>query len=189
MDAAEAVFGHLFGEVKVRLSSPNHNPDFQSAYESYVSLVQFILKSFHFSQEERDDLVQDVFLRLFQTWDRIDSTKIKGFLSITTRNLAIDKVRQGRVRKTEAVGEDIALANKTIWEQDLDQCAAISIAERFIHEIALKEGGEAFGLFYRDGLSAREIAEKLGESTGTITSRISRMRQKFKDELKLRLEN
>ncbi|WP_176736860.1 RNA polymerase sigma factor [Oligoflexus tunisiensis] len=161
--------------------------NFREIYEAHVGLVQFVLRSFRLSEEERDDLVQDVFLRLHQSLDRIDPLKIKGFLSITARNLAIDKVRQSQSRKTEAVGEDIANLEATLWEQNTDRRAVIAVAERFIEEVARQPGGECFGLFYKEGLSVRDIAERLGESTGTITSRLSRMRQKFKDDLARKL--
>jgi RNA polymerase sigma-70 factor (ECF subfamily) len=161
---------------------------FREIYEAHVGLVQFVLRSFRLSDEERDDLVQEVFLRLHQSMDRIDPLKIKGFLSITSRNLAIDKVRQSQSRKTEAVGEDIASLEGTLWEQNTDRRAVIAVAERFIEEVARQPGGECFALFYREGLSVRDIAERLGESTGTITSRLSRMRQKFKDDLAKKLD-
>lgn len=161
---------------------------FREIYESHVGLVQFVLRSFRLSDEERDDLVQEVFLRLHQSMDRIDTLKIKGFLSITARNLAIDKARQSQSRKTEAVGEDIATLEGSLWEQNTDRRAVIAVAERFIEEVARQPGGECFGLFYKEGLSVRDIAERLGESTGTITSRLSRMRQKFKDDLAKKLD-
>jgi len=161
---------------------------FREIYESHVGLVQFVLRSFRLSDEERDDLVQDVFLRLHQSISRIDPLKIKGFLSITARNLAIDKVRQSQSRKTEAVGEEISALEGSLWEQNSDRRAVIAVAERFIDEVARQPGGECFGLFYKEGLSVRDIAERLGESTGTITSRLSRMRQKFKDDLAKKLD-
>lgn len=55
---------------------------FREVYEAHVGLVQFVLRSFRLSEEERDELVQEVFLRLLQSMDRIDPLKIKGFLSI-----------------------------------------------------------------------------------------------------------
>jgi RNA polymerase sigma factor (sigma-70 family) len=161
---------------------------FREIYEAHVGLVQFVLRSFRLSEEERDDLVQEVFLRLHQSMDRIDPLKIKGFLSITARNLAIDKARQAQSRKTEAVGEDIAQLEGALWEQNTDRRAVIAVAGRFIEEVARQPGGECFGLFYKEGLSVRDIAERLGESTGTITSRLSRMRQKFKDDLAKKLD-
>lgn len=164
------------------------NAQFREIYEAHVGLVQFVLRSFRLSDEERDDLVQEVFMRLFQSWDRIDPLKIKGFLSISARNLAIDRVRQTQSRKTEAVGEDIGSLEGALWEQNSDRRAVIAVAERFIDEVARQPGGECFGLFYKEGLSVRDIAEKMGESTGTITSRLSRMRQKFKDDLAARLD-
>jgi RNA polymerase sigma factor (sigma-70 family) len=160
---------------------------FREIYETHVGLVQFVLHSFRLSDEERDDLVQEVFLRLHQSLHRIDPLKIKGFLSITARNLAIDKVRQSQSRRTEAVGEDISHLEGTLWEQNTDRRAVLAVAERFIEEVTRQPGGECFGLFYKEGLSVRDIAERLGESTGTITSRLSRLRQKFRDDLARKL--
>jgi RNA polymerase sigma factor (sigma-70 family) len=92
----------------------NQNPapadmSLREIYEAHVGLIQFVLRSFRLSEEERDDLIQEVFLRLHPSKDRIDPAKIKGFLSITARNLAIDKDRQSR--KTASVGEDAASQN------------------------------------------------------------------------------
>lgn len=162
--------------------------NFRAIYEEHVGLVQFVLRSFRLSDEERDELVQEVFLRLHQSLDRIDPPRIKGFLSITAKNLGIDRSRQSKTRKTEAVGEDIGKMEGTLWEQNSDRRAVIAVAERFIDEKARQAGGECFGLFYKEGLPVRDIAERLGESTGTITSRLSRMRQKFKEDLAARIE-
>jgi hypothetical protein len=60
----------------------------------------------------------------------------------------------------------------------------LSLLSKYIDDFVHSTGDDTFRLFYRDGLSAKAIAEKKGETVGTITSRLSRQRKRFKDDFR-----
>lgn len=56
------------------------------------SLALYILRD----KAEAEDLTQDVFMRLYNSADKIESQKIPSWLSAVTRNACIDKLRKRR---------------------------------------------------------------------------------------------
>ncbi len=158
--------------------------EFRKIYDSYVDLLYFVLKELSVPLEERDDIVQEAFLRLLRSADSVDHQKIKGFLVVTAKNLVIDKARRARFRKTESVGEIPEGALSFSPEDDEDRKMELKVVGELIREFSQSSGGETFSLFYENGMSVKEIALQLGEPVGTITARLSRMRQKFKDKFK-----
>jgi len=63
------------------------------------SLALYILRDSH----EAEDIAQEVFTRLWKSFDQIDAEKVKQWLSAVTRNACIDKIRK---RKEQQPVED-----------------------------------------------------------------------------------
>ena len=54
---------------------------------------------------------------------------------------------------------------------------------------ALRNSEETLRQFYAEGLSTKEIARRNGEAVSTVTTRLSRLRARFKDEFRRHIEN
>lgn len=57
-----------------------------------------------------------------------------------------------------------------------------------VEEIAVLPGGADFKAFYVDGRKAKDIAAAHGEAVSTVTTRLSRLRERFRERLNSRLQ-
>lgn len=162
---------------------------FEKVYAENIGFVQFVVSKFRLAPQEADELVQDVFLRFYQNRERVDPEKIRSYLAMTARNMAIDIYRKQKSRKTfELEDKHDAAMQDGLWKDDPRRVLESEVAMEFLKAIEGEDGAETLLLFYRDGLSVKEIADRQGEKVGTVTSRLSRLRQKFKDKLQARLD-
>jgi RNA polymerase sigma factor (sigma-70 family) len=147
----------------------------EECYRLYGSVVRSYLRHF-VGEKETDDLLQVVFLELWQSRERIDPSRPLGaWLFGIARKRAIDHLRRRRhdvvavdsVR--ELVGEDGAVfVDKLAWSAEIQVALArLSPQQR-----------EAISLSYFSGLSQSEISKHLGIPLGTVKARMARgMRQ------------
>lgn len=166
---------------------PLSQREFKEIYEKHVGLVRYVLRTFRFREAEESELVQDVFLKLYESWERIDPQKLQSLLAVMTRNMAIDFHRKREREKTDLVEGD-SLPAEPLWHQNPRRFAEMAVASRFIEEVSQTKDGACFGMFYRDELSISEISERLGESPGSISTRMSRLRQKFRERIQAEIE-
>ena len=164
---------------------------FESIYGSFVGLLQFIGNQSRIPVAERDELVQESFLRLFKCGAKFtNEDSVKAFLAVTMRNQIIDRSRRAKTRRTDlesTLETDLSQASTQLWESDtVNDMALVAVAE-VINEIASQEGNEVFGWFYRDGLSVKEIAAKTGEAVGSVTSKLCRLRARNTEMIKTRV--
>jgi len=120
-----------------------------------------------------DDVVQDVFLRLWQSPGSFDANRgsLRSYLLMLTRGRAIDLLRSGASRRnrenvlhstrTRRLGVDPSGGGGEYDGRGDELLSELSIHQR-----------EAIFLAYYVGYSYREVAQVLGQPEGTIKSRI-----------------
>jgi len=166
---------------------------FRWIYQQKAKFVQFIGRKLGLSIPETDDLVQEVFVKLHQNMNKIENEKsLNGWLATVARNIVIDDMRRRKRRKTESVGERVEVLESSSQEIELQEEAIqreieIKLVGDLLEELSDTSAGQSFKEFYKDGMTVKEIAEKNGESVGTVTSRISRFRTKFKEAMKKKI--
>jgi RNA polymerase sigma-70 factor (ECF subfamily) len=139
-------------------------------YDRYSSLVYAIALRVLGETEAAEDILQEIFLRLWRNPATFDSSRgsLPAWLAVITRNRAIDVLRK-RHSKTDL--EDV----KVSVEPDLASGVERS---RILEKIrgALRSMSEpqrsALEMAFFEGLTHTEIAEKSGEPLGTIKTRI-----------------
>ena len=161
------------------MSQKNKNR-FQQLYEAHASLVLFYLRKLNVADDQLDDFVQDVFLRLLNNLEKVDVGKEKSFLVVTARNLVIDRYRKQKHRQTAVDTDQVDVANEALWHSDPQRDYELQVLGQAIDEFCSDERYEAFRMFYREGKSLQEIANALNEPLGTIASRVARQRTQFK---------
>ena len=126
------------------------------------------------SKTEAEDIVQAVYLRLMTRQPRLQSPEHeRAWLIRTAINLCLDYDKSASRRTNVPLDDDIAAA---LPEENADVLEAVwKLPERDRYIIYL---------YYFEELSVKEIASLLDEQTGTITSRLSRARNKLKLLLK-----
>ncbi|MEN8183074.1 MAG: sigma-70 family RNA polymerase sigma factor [Myxococcota bacterium] len=128
------------------------------------------------SREDAEDVVQDVFWRLWTGRARYDPARgrFRGWFNAMARNRAIDVLRSG-ARRTSMRAEDPAAL--TIEEDGPEENAEAELHRRRV-EAALAtlppELKELVELAFYRGLTHREIAQHIGQPLGTVKSRIHR---------------
>ena len=160
-------------------------------YQSHVERVLYHLAP---DWEDRADLAQEVWIRVYRNISRLqEPAKFRGWLSRITTNLFYDELRK-RKRYQSPLSLDAPLTmddGELNWEIASDEpgpedmlstrefylqlrCAIADLPEVFRTTIVLRE---------IEGLAYEEIAEITGVSLGTVKSRIARARQRLQQEL------
>lgn len=161
---------------------------FRKLYDEHVGFVQFVAMRTGVRGSDVDDVVQETFLRLHVHGASLkDPAKVRAWLATTARRVVIDQARKRRERLVDGEAPDVPAPRddeEAGHEQDL------ALVRDMVDEVAAdKAGGETFRLFYVDGLTAREIAARNGEAVSTVTTRLTRLRDAFKDKFRKRIED
>ncbi|HEY4123290.1 MAG TPA: RNA polymerase sigma factor [Rhizomicrobium sp.] len=134
-----------------------------------VVLKQFLHHNWH-NKADVDDLLQEVYVRVCESARNQIPEPAKPFVFTVARNLLIDRVRRERIIPIEAVADLDALEvekdepgpeRNVIARDELRrlQAALDRLPPRAREAIVLKQV---------DGLSRREIAERMGIGEGTV---------------------
>ena len=153
---------------------------FDQLYELYATDVLRVSYYYLGSREMAEDVTQDVFVKLLSNRPELEEGKEKAWLLKVALNRCRDLWRSSWIRKVILghPGFECFPAPDEIGKM-ADQYA---LAEAVSH---LKpEFKEVVLLFYYQGFSVTEIAELLQIAEGTVSSRLSRAREKLQSELK-----
>ncbi|MEG3846744.1 sigma-70 family RNA polymerase sigma factor [Microcoleus sp. herbarium19] len=165
-------------------------------YQSHVDRVLYHLAP---DWQDRADLAQEVWIRVYRNVSRLqEPVKFRGWLSRIATNLFYDELRKRkRVRTPLSLDVPRALEDGEIdWEIPADspgpdedlttrefyeelRSAIADLPEVFRTTIVLRE---------IEGLAYEEIAEMTGVSLGTVKSRIARARQRLQLQLQKYLD-
>ena len=144
------------------------------AYRRHAGAVFGLAKRLLNDHAQAEEVVQEVFLRLWNNPDRFDPDRgsLRSFLLAHSHGRAVDALRSNSSRRrredrdahlTADAGYDL---DREVW--DLALAAQVREALENLHD------GEraAIEMAYFGGLTYREVAEQLGEAEGTVKSRI-----------------
>ncbi len=129
-----------------------------------------------------DDLLQEVFVRVFQNAGRYDPRfTVTAWLFSIARNLAVDFLRrEGRRRRHQPqAARQEALASTVTTVEQREFAKQLDLAIEELPEVY----GSVFLLRDREGLSYEEIGDVLGISVKTVSSRLHRARVQLRDRL------
>ena len=135
-----------------------------------LRLAQRLLRD----QRAAEDIVQDVFLGLWNHPERFDAERgaLRSFLLMKAHGRAVDQLRAERARRDR---EERDFRATPVDQYDLErEVWDLAIAERVQTAMATLTESErtAIGMAYFSGHSYREVAELLGQPEGTVKSRI-----------------
>ena len=159
-------------------------------YDRYSRVVYSFALRIIGDPQIAEELLQEVFFRAWQQGGSFRANRgtfVTWLLSIT-HNMAIDEVRKRRRRPQKSDNDDpeTVLAGVPDTGQDIEEEVWLgSLRETIGAALATLPPAqrEAVELAYFQGLTQREIAERLGEPLGTIKTRMRLGMQKLRDVL------
>jgi RNA polymerase sigma-70 factor (ECF subfamily) len=157
----------------------------RDAYRTYAPAVFGLAVRVLGSDVFAEEVTQDVFVRLWEAPERFDHTRgpLRAYLLAMTHSRAVERIRSEesqRRRVEHARREPLRVVSDPAQiVADHDEGAAV---RRALAELPDDQRG-AIELAYYEGLSYREVAERLDEPEGTVKYRIRSGMQKMKAAL------
>ncbi|TQM12988.1 RNA polymerase sigma-70 factor (ECF subfamily) [Pseudoxanthomonas sp. 3HH-4] len=155
---------------------------FQAQLLAHRGIVAKVAGTYAWHPDDRDDLMQDIATQLWRAWPGYDSARpFATWMYRIALNVAISHVR-GRTRapSPEAWHEDHHdLADPHAHDHEAHE--QVDLLYRFIQ--AQPPLDRALLLLYLEDRSHREMADVLGLSETNVATKISRLKQRLRNEL------
>lgn len=159
---------------------PSGCVDFDRLYENYATDVLRVAYYYLGNREMAEDVTQDVFVKLLTNKPSLEEGKEKAWLLKVALNRCRDLWRSSWIKKVVLghPGFECFPAPDMIG-QLADQQTLTEAVNRLKPEFK-----EVVLLFYYQGFSVSDIASMLEIAEGTVSSRLSRAREKLQKDLK-----
>ncbi len=148
---------------------------FDTIYEKYAEKLYAFSWKYLKSKEEAEELVQSVFLKVWENRNKLKKgTSFKSFLFTIAYNEICNKFRKKKylsefVKETMSTESDVSAGT----EEEIDYRFALEQIEQILARLPEKQR-VIFIKSRFDGKSAKEIAEELGVTPGTVDNYISK---------------
>jgi RNA polymerase sigma-70 factor (ECF subfamily) len=159
------------------------NPDkFEEIVTRYWSrLFGFVRRISYFSQEDIEDILQEVFIKVYKNLnDYDDSLTFSTWIYHITRNTVIDEIRKKKARPmtTQLEAEDISKVFRSSLDiqKELIDAESLDKIRKIIHDLPLKYR-EVLILRFLEEKEYSEIMDILHLPKGTVAALISRGRK------------
>ena len=151
--------------------------NFSACYKNYVNLVNHSLRSFSISQQEKEEIVQEVFTRFYLHLEDINPAKAKSWLVITAQNLAKDSFNKHRRSKTDICQDTALSAEVSLWEKTDGLCEKQASTLEKLEKITSNNSLKTIQAFYFQDKPVKVIAAERKHSVSSVTSALSRERK------------
>lgn len=155
---------------------------FVSYYTDLVMFAFTIVKT----KDASEEIVQEVFVRLWDNRETIEiRSSLKSFLLKSVQNKCIDWLRHQKIKDRYA---EKRLQDNTLYENETESYLMYSELEQSIEKALMsmpEKISQTYSMNRFDGLTYREIADRLDVSVRTVEVRVSKaldfLREKLKD--------
>ena len=172
--------------VKLVLEDQNYFLTIINRYKT--KLFVFIKRLTNIDDEDAEDVLQDVFLKIYLSLNDFDGNlKFSSWAYAITRNQVISNHRKVKVRaEGHAVGLDDDSASKLASSIDIQEDTDKALAKEKITLILNnldKKYREILVLKYLEEKNYQEISDIIRKPVGTVGSMINKAKRLFKKEL------
>jgi RNA polymerase sigma-70 factor (ECF subfamily) len=186
---AEALSGLQDADLMFRVAS-GEAAALEVLYDRYSRVVLSFAFRMLGDRAHAEELLQEVYLKAWRQAANFSQSRgqfVTWLLSIT-HNLAIDEIRKRNRRPQRAASEDpmVMLANVRDGEIPVDDRAVLAtVRDDIVAALANLPDAQriAIELAYFEGLTQREVSERVGEPLGTIKTRMRLGMRKLKEDL------
>ncbi len=164
----------MIGRRDIELFRNGNLEAFERVYRDFWNKVYQFAGLFIDDDFEREDVVQEVFLRIWNKRNVIDTDKdFNGFLFITTRNIVFNRLRNtNRKERIDIVAEKIGLEDNLDIEATIDADFYRKHLDSLIALLPERQR-EAFCLSRKENLPIRKIAERMGITESAVKRHIN----------------
>ena len=148
---------------------------FELLIEKYGNLVWSIGKKFLYRQSDVEDAVQEVFIAIWKSADKFDSSKAKEitFVSMIARRRFIDHLRKiSKHKNLESIDDDNS-RHQLYKESMLNESTDLQLIKNAIKSLDIDDQ-ELLNLSIYQGYSHSEISKLLNLPLGTVKTKIRR---------------
>lgn len=153
---------------------------FKSLYQTYYRrVVRFLIRAFHLSEEDAEELAQDSFLRFYEAMDEYRGEAEWAFLETIARRVACNRIRSRRSIKRSAMMVDIDDPNLAIEpvapaEPDYADKQQAALHRKLLGEAiaSLPDGQRQCMQLWLDDFTYDQIAMILRVSMDSVKSRL-----------------
>lgn len=159
-------------------------------YDAYNRLLYGMIISIVKSREEAEDVLQEVFVKIWEKAQSFDEERGNPYSWIVTltRNKAIDRIRSKGYKTQQKAQQDVDAPEFTLEGEKFDPLETTIFSDRA--ELVRKALGEipesqceVLKIAYYKGMTQSEISEQLDIPLGTVKSRMRQGMIKLKDIL------
>ena len=155
---------------------------FLAQIEEYKRILYKVANAYGTNQDDRQDLVQDMVVQLWRSFDRFDGrAKFSTWMYRVAMNVAISAARSQtrRIRNVlplDEAGLEIPVEEPWLADEGDDL--------RLLHQMIgrLDELNRALIILYLDGYSHAEIGEIMGLSATNVSTRINRIKKRWQND-------
>ena len=153
----------------------------EQVWEAFHTPLQQFIRRRVSDEVTAEDVLQDVFLKIHQHIETLrDVKKLEGWIYQITRNAIIDSYRNSRPTTTLEVEEVLDMPEEL---PDDDVVSDLLPCVRAMVKNLPELDRQALVLTEYQGLTQKELAERLGLSFSGAKSRVQRAREKLKQQL------
>lgn len=167
--------------------------DFENFYITWYSRVKHFARDYVLSEEEAENITQDVFLDFYQKRDSLDfHINVIVYLFTSVKNRCIDYLRRKLLEQEAAakMQEEFDLSFRMKFDsleafnlEGLSEDNIKNIIEKALESLP-ERCREIFVMSKIEGKKQKEIAEELGVSVKTIECQMTIAYKKLREELK-----
>lgn len=159
----------------------NKRDIFLSILENHKGIIYKIANSYCHGSEDKKDLVQEIIIQLWLSFDTYDSQyKFSTWIYRIALNTSISSYRKNKTR-TKGELEFKEIPKTPIYETEpIEEDSNIRLMQKFIRE--LREIDKALILLYLDGLNQKEISKIIGITPTNISTKLSRIKKILKEK-------
>lgn len=167
----------IFNEIK-----QGNKEVYKALFDDYYEHLVSFAKSFLFDQQESENLVQDLFVHLYEHATKVKiETSVKAYFYQAVRNRCLNYIKSLKVRdKNHLMYMDGVLQTDDELEY-FDPQILVDIKES-INELP-EQMGKIFTMKMIDGESRDIIAQELGISVNTVKTQLQRAKSKLREKL------
>ncbi|RIV49710.1 RNA polymerase sigma factor [Flagellimonas taeanensis] len=180
---AEDLYAHLSDEELVEQIVASNDPLlFEKLYDRYAKMVYNKCYGFAKSDDEAEDLTQDVFLQLFIKLRTFKGkSKFSTWLYSFTYNFCVNYVNRNKQRKMRDLSVQVEETEYKLTEDVPDESLYEMKADRLKKalELITAEDKSILLLKYQDGASIKDMVELMDIGESAVKMRLKRAKERL----------